>query len=117
MTFENFQKSVRFMVSLAFSVYFSIRVVEKRQNIHGSISNVFKFLKSLFHGVCSKVWNKPFKDLNSRTLIKEKEMRWRILIKIDQVLHFWEEIRVGNVKKIAGLVRLEIILLQNAMNR
>ena len=35
--------------------------------------NVFKFLKSLFHAVCSKVWNKSFKDLNSRTLIKEKK--------------------------------------------
>ena len=30
-------------------------------------------------------------------------MRWGILIKIDQVLHFWKEVRVGNVKKIAGL--------------
>ena len=78
MTLKYLQKSVGFMVSLTFRINLPVRIIEKSKNVHCAVSNVFKFLKTFFHLVCSQIGNESFKYLNSWTLIKEEQIARRI---------------------------------------
>jgi len=55
--------------------------------------------------------------LDAWTLIKEEQSAGLVSVETKEVLHLGEEVGVGDVKEVAGLVRLEPIALQNAMQR
>ena len=68
---EHVKKSGRFMVRVALGVDLSIGVIQEREDIHGPVSYVLKFLKTFLHFIRLQVGRKPFEYLNAWALIEE----------------------------------------------
>mgnify|MGYP001602786199 CR=1 FL=1 len=105
------------VISVALQADLAIGVIKESEHIQGAFADVFEFFEALFHVVGLKIGREALEDLDSRTLIKEEQAARWVSIEGNEVLHFGEEVWIGDVKEVAGPVRFESIALQNAMQR
>lgn len=105
------------MISVAFRIDFPVCVVKECQYIHRPVTDIFKLLQAFFRCFGLQVWKQSFEDLNTWALVKEKEVPGRVHVQTHQMFHLGKKIRVGDVKKVAALVWLKMILFKYALNR
>jgi hypothetical protein len=93
----------------------SIGVIQEGEYIQGPVADVLEFLETLFHGVGLHVGHQAAQDLDAGTLVKEKELARRGFVERNEGLHLREEVGVRDVQEAAGLVRLQAMALQRAV--
>jgi hypothetical protein len=112
---EHIDKGAGGVISVALQGHRAIGVMQEGKHVQGSIADVLEFLEALFHVFGLQIGRKALEDLDARTLIKEEQTAGWVLVKANEVFHFGEKTGVGDVKEVAGLMRLEPVALQNAM--
>ena len=48
-----------------------------------------------------QIRRQPLEDLDTRTLVKEEQVRRWVAVQLDEMFHLGKEVRVGNVKEVA----------------
>ena len=115
MTFENVDERFSRVIGSALDGDLPIGVIQEGEYVQCPIADIFEFFEALFHGVGLQIGHQAREDLNAGTLVKEEQVvRW-VSVEREEVLHFWEEVGIRDVKEVARLVRLQAITLQNAM--
>ncbi len=114
---EDRQECVGLVVGAALHEHFAVAMVEKRQYVQGSMADVLELLEALLHRLGLQVRGQAIEDLDPRTLVEEEQVGGRIAVERKEALHLGEEVRIGDLEKIARLVRLQPIALQNPMQR
>ena len=115
MVAEYLQKGVGFMVGPALKMYLAFGVLEKGEHVHGPVTDILELLKAFAHPVGLYIRRQPLENLDTRTFIEEKQVRGWVAVEIEQMLHFWKEVRIGDLQKITRLVWLQSMALQNTM--
>ena len=90
-----------FVVGVALDGHPPVGVMEKGEHIQGPVTNVFELLETFAHRIGLQIRCQAFEDLNPRAFVEEKQVRGRVVVETDEVLHLGQEIGVGDVKKIA----------------
>jgi len=114
---ENIDEGFAGVIGAALQGNLAIGMMQEGEHIQGTITDVLEFFEALSHGFSLKIGRKALEYLDAWTLIEENQMAGWISEKAKEVLHFRKEIGVGDVKEVARPVRLELIALQNAMQR
>lgn len=111
------QKGSGFVVGLTLNVHLAIDVMKEGEHIQGAMTDILEFLEPLAHRIGLQIRCQPLEDLDTRTLVKEDQVRWGSVIKADEVLHLGKEVGISDVQEIAGSVRLQSVALQYTMQR
>ena len=103
MTFKNIEKGLCGVIGAALEIHLSVSVMKKGKDVQRAVSDIFEFLEALLHGVGLQVGHQAIEDLNARALVEKEQQRRRVTIEFDEVFHFWKEVGVCDVKKVARL--------------
>lgn len=101
MAFKNIEKGFGGVIGMALERDLSIGVVKKGKDIQGAVADIFEFFEALFHGVGLQIGYKAHQDLNTGTLVEKEQLRRRVTIELEKVLHLGKEVGVSDVKEVA----------------
>jgi hypothetical protein len=114
---EHRQECLGLVVRAALHEHVAVAMVKKGQYVQGAMADVLELLKALLHRLGLQVRGQALEDLDARTLVEEEQVGGRIVVEREEALHLGEEIRVGDLEKVARLMRFQPIALQNPMQR
>ena len=112
---EHRQEGIGFVVSPALDIYLAIGVVEEGEYIQGSVTDILELFKPFAHPIGLQIRCQPLEDLDALALVKEDQVRGRVAVEAEEVFHLGKEVRIADVKEVAGLVRLQPVGLQDTV--
>lgn len=115
MTSEYRQQGIGCVVRLALEVHLAIGVMEEGEHVQGPVTDILELLEAFAHPIGLQVRRQALEDLDTRTLVEEEQVRGWAAVEVEEVFHLGKEVGVGDVKEVAGLVRLQPVALQNTM--
>jgi len=111
------QEGIGFVVSPALEVHLTIDVMKESEHIQSSVTDILELLEPFAHPIGLQIRRQSLENLDTRALVKEDQVRGRVAVEADEVFHLGKEVRIGDVKEVAGLVRLQPVGLQDTMQR
>jgi hypothetical protein len=115
MTAQYRQKGISLVVSVALEVHRAIAMLEKGEYVQRSVTDILELLESFARLLGLQIGREPRKDLYPWTLIEEEQVRGWAAVEFDKVFHLGKELGIGDVQKVARLMRLQPVTVQDAM--